>query len=149
MHNEKFHCAFPHPSPQKSLHRYRNISKISPEAYIFQRPFLRGLWAEGNLRFKLFGLAYSWKEIYRFCFVLVCISGQFPSTSPPPPRGLIFGGRCNGGFLALRVCGAYTRRAYFRNFTVFLLKEVKPSHDRNITNLQTFDRSLPPTRHFR
>ena len=26
--------------------------KISPGAYIFQRPFLRGLSTEGNLRFK-------------------------------------------------------------------------------------------------
>ena len=24
------------------------------------------------------GLPYSWKEIYRFCFVLCCIWGQFP-----------------------------------------------------------------------
>ena len=26
---------------------YRKIPKISPEAYIFQRPFLRGLYSEG------------------------------------------------------------------------------------------------------
>ena len=37
---------------------YRNIPKISPEAYIFQRPFLRayfwrGLSTERNLRFKI------------------------------------------------------------------------------------------------
>ena len=29
----------------------------------------RGLSTEGNLRFN----PYSWKEIYRFCFVLLCI----------------------------------------------------------------------------
>ena len=29
--------------------RYRKIPKISPGAYIFQRPFLRGLFLEGLL----------------------------------------------------------------------------------------------------
>ena len=32
---------------------YRKIPKRSPVAYIFQRPFLRGLSTEGNLRFKI------------------------------------------------------------------------------------------------
>ena len=32
---------------------YRKIPKISPGANIFQRPFLRGLSKEGNLRFKI------------------------------------------------------------------------------------------------
>ena len=32
---------------------YRKIPKRSPVAYIFQRPFLRGLCTEGNLRFKI------------------------------------------------------------------------------------------------
>ena len=32
---------------------YRKIPKISPRAYIFQRPFLRSLSTEGNLRFKI------------------------------------------------------------------------------------------------
>ena len=37
---------------------YRKITKISPGAYIFQRPFLKGLYTEGlmyrgNLRFKI------------------------------------------------------------------------------------------------
>ena len=45
---------------------------ISPGAYIFQRPFLRGLCTIRNLVSKSIGLAYSWKEIYRFCFVLLC-----------------------------------------------------------------------------
>ena len=33
--------------------QYRKIPKISPGAYIFQRPFLRGLCTEGNLCFKI------------------------------------------------------------------------------------------------
>ena len=35
---------------------YRKIPKISPGAYIFQRPFLRGLFLEGLI----FGGAYLW-----------------------------------------------------------------------------------------
>ena len=35
------------------MYIYRKIPKISPGAYIFQRPFLRGLSMEGNLRFKI------------------------------------------------------------------------------------------------
>ena len=36
------------------------------------------------------------------------------------PGGLYLEGQFNGGFFALRVWGAYTRRGlYFRNFTVF------------------------------
>ena len=103
--------------------RYRKIPKISPGAYIFQRPFLGGLLLVGlifggaYLRrgicvLKSIGLAYSCKEIYRFCFVLLCIWGPFPSTSSP--GGFYSEGRRNGGFFALRVWGgAYTRRGLF------------------------------------
>ena len=60
---------------------YRKIPKISPGAYVFQRPFLRGLYLEGLIyggraslivgsRFTVFALFY---------FV---IEGNFPSTSP-------------------------------------------------------------------
>ena len=38
---------------------YRKIPKISPGAFIFQRPFLRGLFLEGLI----FGGAYLRKEI--------------------------------------------------------------------------------------
>ena len=38
---------------------YRKIPKVSPGAYIFQRPFLRGLFLEGLI----FGGAYLWREI--------------------------------------------------------------------------------------
>ena len=31
----------------------RKIPKINPGAYIFQSPFLRGLYTEGSLRFKI------------------------------------------------------------------------------------------------
>ena len=57
---------------------YRKIPKISPEAYIFQRPFLRGLFLEGPIfgggltegflrhRFGglIFGGAYTWRGLF-------------------------------------------------------------------------------------
>ena len=93
----------------------RKIPKVSPGAYIFQRSFLRDTSLEGLI----FGekinagkcalqihiwLAYGWEQIYVLlyclCFVLSCISGQFPSKNP---RGLYSEGRFNGGFVVLRV----------------------------------------------
>ena len=44
------------------LLNYRKIPNISPGVYIFQRPFLRGLFLEGLI----FGGAYVWREILRF-----------------------------------------------------------------------------------
>ena len=63
---------------------YRKIPKISPGAYIFQRPFLRGLFLERPIFggayvrremciIKSVGLNCSGNEIYHFCFVLLCI----------------------------------------------------------------------------
>ena len=67
---------------------------------------------------KSIGLACSGKEIYHFCFVLLCIRGQIPSTSLP--GGLYSEGRFNGGFFALRFGGGLIiGGACFRNLTVF------------------------------
>ena len=66
---------------------------------------------------KSIGLAFSGKEIYHFCFVLLCIRGQILSTSPP--RGLYSEGRFNGGFLRYDFGGLLFGGAYFRNFTVY------------------------------
>ena len=46
--------------------------------------------------------------MYHFYFVLLCIQGQIPSTSPP--GGLYSEGRFNGGVFALRFWGAYIWR---------------------------------------
>ena len=43
-------------TPLSTKTRYREIPKISPGAYTFQRPFLRGLFLEGLI----FGGAYRW-----------------------------------------------------------------------------------------
>ena len=53
----------------------------------------------------MIGLACSGKEIYPFCFVLLCILRA--NSKYKPPGGLIFGGLIQEG-------------AYFRNFTVYL-----------------------------
>ena len=81
---------------------YRKIPKISPKAYIFQRPFLRGLFLEGLI----FGGAYLQKEIcvsksigldlklevnlpFLLCFTLYLRTIIFQVQAP---GGLIFGG---------------------------------------------------------
>ena len=112
---------------------YRKIPKISPGAYIFQRPFLRGLYLEGPI----FGGAYvrreiyviksvrldcSGKEIYHFCFVLLCVRGKIPSTGPPWAyirRGDLMVGFLRHDFGGLYLEGLIHAGAYFRNFTVF------------------------------
>ena len=89
--------------------KYRKIPKISPGADIFQRPFFRGLFLEGRIfggayvrreicDSKSIRLAYSGKEIYHFCFVLLCIRAKFRVQAPP--GGLYSEGRFNGGFFA-------------------------------------------------
>ena len=110
--------------------KYRKIPKISPGAYIFQRPFLRGLFLEGPIFggayvrreicvSKLTGLTCSGKEIYHFCFVLLCIRGQIPSTSPPGAyirRGDLTEGFLRYDFGGLIFGGAYTWRGLFSEF---------------------------------
>ena len=65
----------------------------------------------------LVGLACSGKEIYHFCFVLLCIREQIPSTCPP---GRLYSeGRFNGGFLALRFWGAYIWRSLCMEGLIF------------------------------
>ena len=67
---------------------------------------------------KSIGLACSGKEIYHFCFVLLCIQGQIPRTSP---QGAYFRrGDLTDGFLRYDFGGLILGGAYFRNFTVSL-----------------------------
>ena len=99
---------------------YRKIPKISPGAYIFQRPFLRGLFLEGLIYGGKFafqnqlGYPYSWNQIYCFFSVLLCIWRQFSKYKPP--GGLYSEGQFNGGFLVWLVWGAYTWTGLFSKF---------------------------------
>ena len=98
------------------MFEYRKISKISPRAYIFQRPFLRGLFLRGsysegliyggNLRFKIdwaslkVGSKFTVFALFYFVF-----EGNFPGTSP---WGLIFGGTIKRRvFCVTRLWGLY------------------------------------------
>ena len=74
---------------------YRNIPKISPRAYIFQGPFLRGLYLEGlctdgNLRLEI-----DWASLIlgRKLTVFLCFTLYLRVISKyKPPGGLKFGG---------------------------------------------------------
>ena len=77
------------------MSRYHKIPKISLRAFIFQRPFLRGLFwrglcTEGNLRFKIdrasLIVGSKFKVFALFYFVF---EGNFQVQAP---GGLIFGG---------------------------------------------------------
>ena len=112
---------------------YRKIPKISPGAYIFERPLLRGLFleglifggacfwrdlsTEGNLRFKIdwasLIVASKFTVFALFYFVF---EGNFPSTSP---RGAyIWRSDLTEGFLCYRFVELIFGGAYFRNFAV-------------------------------
>ena len=68
---------------------------------------------------KSVGLPCSGKEIYHFCFVLLCIRGQIPSTSPPGAyirRGNLTEGFLRYDFGGLIFGGAYTWRGLFSEF---------------------------------
>ena len=68
---------------------YRKIPKISPGAYVFQRPVLRGLSTDGNLCFKI-----DWASLIagsKLTEVNFVFKGNFPNTSPLG-GGLIFEG---------------------------------------------------------
>ena len=84
---------------------------------LFEGPIFGGAYVRREICFsKSVGLACSGKEIYHFCFVLLCIWGQIPSTSPPGayiPRNNL-----TEGFLGYHFGGLICGGAYFRNFTV-------------------------------
>ena len=107
------------------LNSYRKIPKMSPGAYIFQRPFLRGSFLEGLI----LGGAYLRREIdwsslifggkfTVFALFYFVFEGNFPSTSP---RAYIWRGDLTEGYLRYRFGGlifggAYTWRGLFSEF---------------------------------
>ena len=99
------------------------------EGLIFGGAYIRrGLSTEENLRFKIdwasriVGSKFTVFALFYFVF-----EGNFPSTSP---RGAyIWRGDLTEGFLRYRFGGLYLEGlihagAYFRNFTVFLIKDI-------------------------
>ena len=126
---------------------------MSPRAYIFQRPFLRGLFLEGLIfggayvqreicLSKSIGPACSRKEIYHYCFVLVCIRGQIPSTSPP--GGFYSEGRFKGEFFALLFWGAYIWRGlYMEGLTFGILRYTNTTSHLNKLRILIFEWKIP------
>ena len=72
----------------------------------------------GKFRFQnRLGQPYSLREIYSFCFVLLCIRGQIPSTSTT--GGLYSEGRFNGRIFVLRFWGDYIQRGLYMEGLIF------------------------------
>ena len=98
--------------------KYRNIPKISCGAYIFQRPFLRGLCTEGNLRFKIdwasliFGTKFTVFRCLTLYYRTIC------KYKLPAGGAYIWRGDLTEGFLRYEFGGLIFGGAYFRNFTV-------------------------------
>ena len=91
---------------------YHKIPKISPGSYIFQRPLLRGLSMEGNLRFKIdWASLIAERKFKIFALFYFVFEGNFPSTSPRV--AYIWRGDLMAVFFALRVWGAYIWRGLF------------------------------------
>ena len=97
---------------------YRKTPKISPGAYIFQRPFLRGLFLEGLI----FGGGYLRREICVSKSIelvlqlevnlpfLLCFTLYLRAIFQVPPGAYIWRGDLREDFIH--------GRAYFPNFTV-------------------------------
>ena len=106
--------------------QYRTINK--PRSLYFSKTLFEGIIFGGVYErrvicvSKVIELAYSGKEIYHFCFVLLCIWGQFPIS----PGGWYSEGWFDGWFFALRVLGAYIWRGLFSEFNY--LKCRLPAH---------------------
>ena len=96
--------------------------KISPGAHIFQRPFLRGLSTEGNLRFKInWASLIVGRKFTIFALFFFVFEGNFQVQAPQ--GGLYLEGRFNGGVFALRVWGAYNWRGlYMEGFLFGILR---------------------------
>ena len=98
------------------------IPKISPGAYIFQRPFLRGLyyfWSglsmEGNLRFTIdWASLIAGSKFTVFALFYFVFEGNFPSTSSR--AAYIWRDDLTEDFLRYRVEGAYILRGLFSEF---------------------------------
>ena len=113
-----------HPELGRWNKSYRKIPKVSPGTYIFQRPFLRGLSMEGNLRFKIdSGSPLVGTKCTIFALFYFVFEGNFQIQDHPPPlpgEGVYI---CRSERERRFPCvtslgGLYTWGAYFRNFTI-------------------------------
>ena len=105
-------------SPGISLQEYRKIPKISPGAYIFQRPFLGDLfWRACVQREICVSKLVVWRKFIIFALFWFVFESKFHVQAP---RGAyIRRGDLTEGFLCYDFEGLIHGGAYFRNFTVF------------------------------
>ena len=107
--------------------QYTKIPKISPEAaeaYIFQRPSLRGLFLEGLIYGGKFGFNIDWATLINgrkftvFALFYFVFEGNFEYK--PPGGAYIWRGDLTEGFLRYEFGGLIFEGAYtnLRNFTV-------------------------------
>ena len=105
-------------------------SENKPGAYIFQRPFLRGLFLVGFIFRKAYvwreicvsksiGPAYNWKKMYHFCFVLVCIWAAIYKYQPPQGAYIRRGDVTEVFFFLRWVWGAYIWRGLYKEEVIF------------------------------
>ena len=106
-------------TPDSCLLWQRQVKQHFFLSYVARGDRWRRLYSEklvygGKFVFqKRLGRPYSWKEIYRFCFVLLYkIEGNFHG-------GLCFEGRFNGGHLSLWVWGAYIWKGLYMEGLIF------------------------------
>ena len=89
---------------------------LKPRGLYFSKALFEGLMYGRKCEIQN-RLAHSWKEIYRFCFVLLCkIEGNFQVQAP---RGLYLERRFNGRFFALRVWGCSIWSALYMEALIF------------------------------
>ena len=97
---------------------YKLCFRISPRAYIFERPLLRGLSTERNLRFKIdWASLVAGSKFIVFALFYIVFDDNFPSTSPW--GAYIWRGDLMEGFLRYWFGGLIFGGAYFQNFMVF------------------------------
>ena len=113
---------------------YRKVLKISPGAYIFQRPKFEGLsfggayaWREICVS-KSIKVACSGKEINLPCLLCFTLYSRANSKYKPPGGAYIRRGDLTEGFCVTILGGLYLEGlmhggAYFRDFTVVSAKE--------------------------
>ena len=103
------------PSDSENKPRGLYFSKALFEGVIFGGAYV---WRE-ICASKSIGLDCSGKEIYHFCFVLLCIRDQIPCTSPW--GAYIRRGNLTEGFLHYDFKGLIFGGAYFQKFTVIFI----------------------------
>ena len=133
---------------QTEIKQYCKIPKISPRAYIFQRPFLRGLSTEENLFQNRLGQLYCWQEIYQFSLFYCVFEGYFQVQAPGGAyiwRGDLTESFLHYEFRGLIFGGAYIWRGLFSEF-YGIQTEIKQHVYCNLLKETTSDHISQPLR---